>query len=149
MARNYRYVIEALSAKHARLQGCVARDCPNKTTFIADLQHVECVIRMYAPNWQPPEPINPRGPAIMGSYGAMIRGALDVLRTADRSLTTREIARAVTDRSAMTELCHVKAVAGSIHMGLRARVGKGVVRHNGKPIRWSLAALDSKLICDN
>jgi hypothetical protein len=138
MARNYRYVIEALSAKHARLQGCVARECASQARYMADLQHVARVIRMYAPNWQPPEPINPRGPAIMGSYGAMIRGALDVLRTADRPLTTREIARAVADRSAMTEISHVKSVSGSIHMGLKRRVGKGVVLVDGFPKRWSL-----------
>lgn len=138
MARNYRYVIEALSGKHARLQGCVARDCPNKNTFMADLQHVECVIRMYAPNWQPPEQINPRGPAIMGSYGVMIRGALDVLRTADRPLTTMEIARAVAGKSGLTEFSHVKAAAASIHMGLKRRVSKCVVIVDGFPTRWAI-----------
>jgi hypothetical protein len=138
MARNYRYVVEALSAKHARLQGCIARDCPDKATYMADLQHVEHVIRMYAPKWEPPDPINPRGPAILGSYGAMTRGALDVLRTADRPLTTMEIACAVADRSAVVDNRHIKAIGYSIHMGLRRRVGKGVVRVEGRPVRWTV-----------
>ena len=132
MARNYRYVIEALSAKHARLQGCVARDSPDKATYMADLQHVECVIRMYAPDWRPPEPINPRGPAILGSYGAVMRRTLDALRTADQPLSSREIAVMI------AEPTHIQAVAGSINLGLVRRVGKGVVRHGGKPLRWSL-----------
>ncbi|MEP7349300.1 MAG: hypothetical protein ABI668_05015 [Sphingorhabdus sp.] len=138
MARNYRYVVEALSAKHARLQGAVARDCPDKATYMADLQHVEHVIRMYAPDWQPSPPVNPRRPAILGSYGAMIRGALDVLRTADRPLTTFEIAREIVARHTKAQPSDVKAVAGSIHMGLRARVGKGVVMIEGFPARWAL-----------
>ena len=138
MARNYRYVIETLSVKHARLQGVVARNCPNNAGFMADMEAVERVIRIYFPDWQPLPPINPRGPAIMGSYGVMIRGALDVLRTADRPLTTMEIARAVAGKSGLTEFSHVKAAAASIHMGLKRRVSKGVVIVDGHPKRWAL-----------
>jgi hypothetical protein len=132
MARNYRYVIEALSAKHARLQGAVARDCPDKASYMADLHHVEHVIRMYAPDWQPLPPVTPRRPAIMGRYGIMIRSALDVLRKADHPLSSREIAALI------AEPAHVQAVAGSVHMGLARRVGRGVVRIDGYPKRWVL-----------
>ena len=138
MARNYRYVIEALSAKHARLQGLSARDCSNNKSFRADIEAVERVIRMYATDWTPSPPINPRGHSIMGSHGAMTRSALDVLRTADRPQTAMEIATVVADRAGFTDHSHVIAIANSVRVGLRSRVGRGVVLIDGYPKRWAI-----------
>ena len=143
MPRNYRYVIEALSAKHARLQGLSARDCSNNETFRADIEAVKRVIRMYAPDWQPLPPINPRGPSIMGRHGAMTRSALDVLRTADHPLTAMEVASAVADRAGFTEHSHVIAIANSVRVGLRSRVGRGVVLIVGYPRRWVIKGIEN------
>ncbi|MBK8373873.1 hypothetical protein [Sphingorhabdus sp.] len=136
MARNYRYVVEALSAKHARLQGLVARDSQRQP----DLEAVERVIRMYDASWTPPAPIRPRRPAIMDRFGALTTGALEVLREADRPLKTREIARMVLAKRGIHDAASIGAADTSIVAGLKARVGKGVMRHDGKPVRWTIKA---------
>lgn len=138
MARNYRYVVEALSAKHARLQGAVARACPEQAQRQIDLEAVERVIRMYDAAWTPPAPIRPRRPAIMDRFGALTTGALEVLREADRPLKTREIASMVLAKRDIHDIGSIRGASTSIAVGLKARIGKGVVRHDGKPLRWSL-----------
>ena len=133
MPRNYRYVIEALSAKHARLQGLSARDCHQ-----ADLEAVERVIRIYDAEWKPPSPIRPRRPAIIERFGALTTGALEVLREADHPLKTREIARMVLAKRDVHDNASIKGATTSILAGLKARTGKSVIRHESKPMRWSL-----------
>ncbi len=138
MSRNYRYVIEALSAKHARLQGLAARHCPKRKCHQADLEAVERVIRMYDAAWTPQAPNRPRRPAIMERFGALTTGALEVLREADRPLKTRDIARMVLAKRGVYDATSISGATTSIAVGLKSRIGKGVIRHEGKPFRWSL-----------
>jgi hypothetical protein len=75
-------LVKTLTVKHARLQGLALRDGPESHAL--DLYHVECVIRMFAPDWTPAKPVAPRAAFTFGKRGAMANGALAVLREAAR-----------------------------------------------------------------
>lgn len=130
-------LVKTLTSKHARLQGLAAREGPDRSKHILDLYHVECVIRLFAPDWMPAKPVAPRGPKKLGRYGAMTRGAVAVLREADRPLSAREIAVQVLAAEGKADPALIWAVMGCLTTTLAKR--DSIVKHEGFPLRWSLA----------
>lgn len=129
-------LVKTLTATHARLQGMALRNEADRPVHLLNLYHVECVIRMFAPDWTPAKPIAPRGPNRMGRYGGMTRGAMAVLREADRPLSAREIAVQVLAREGRDDAALIWPIMGCLVTTLAKR--KTVVRHEGFPLRWSL-----------
>jgi hypothetical protein len=129
-------LVKTLTVKHARLQGLALRDGPCKHAL--DLYHVECVIRMFAPDWTPAKPIAPRAAFTFGKRGSMVNGALAVLREAAQPLTARQIAVAMLAKAGRDEPDMIWPIMRRILPYLAKRIGKGVARHEGRPLRWSL-----------
>jgi hypothetical protein len=127
-------LVKTLTAKHARLQGLALRDGPDK--HMLDIYHVESVIRMFSPDWTPAKPITPRGPKKLGRYGTVTRAGIAVLREADRPLSAREIAVRVLEREGRDDQALIWPIMGCLVTTLAKR--KTVVRHEGRPLRWSL-----------
>jgi hypothetical protein len=63
-----------------------------------------------------------------------------VLREATHPMTAREIALAVWERTKipMPPKEEFYRITSTFNMALSRRIGKGVARHEGKPLRWSL-----------
>lgn len=129
-------LVKTLTSKHARLQGLALRNDADRPAHLLNLFHVECVIRMFAPDWTSAKPIAPRGPKKLGRYGAMTRGAITVLREADRPLSAREIAVQVLAKEGKADPALIWAVMGCLTTTLAKR--DSIVRHNGFPLRWSI-----------
>jgi hypothetical protein len=137
-------LVKTLTAKHARLQGLALRDGPEK--HMLDLYHVECVIRMFAPDWTPAKPIAPRSAFTFGKRGAMANGALAVLRAAQEPLTARQIAVALLAKAGRDEPDLIWPIMRRLLPYLGKRIGKGIVRSEGRPWRW---ALEGKIVVDS
>ena len=129
-------LVKTLTSKHARLQGLALRNEADRPIHLLNLYHVECVIRMFAPDWTPARPIAPRGPKKLGRYGAMTRGAIAVLREADRPLSARELAVQVLAKEGKDDPALIWAVMGCLVTTLAKR--DSIIRHEGFPLRWSI-----------
>jgi hypothetical protein len=77
----------------------------------------------------------------MFERGTLFRRALDVLRTADEPLTTREVVLAMLQASGLSEPTskQVRDLYGGVQSSLRNCNGKSVVRVGERvPERWSI-----------
>lgn len=136
------HVISALNAKYVRIKGQIISKERELEGLRIDLGHVEETIRLFKDDWRDADmpAVAPRKPSRWSRRGQGIRTALDVLNEASQPMTAWEIAIAVMDRLQQPEpTADTLARQASTFNGLlRRRIGKGVVRHDGKPWRWSL-----------
>lgn len=107
----------------------------------ADVAHVAAVLLLFNPD-EDVAAIAPIRPYVIRSgkspRGAVwMRGALDVLRTANAPLAASELAeRVIAARGLPYSRALHRGAASSIRTGLKAK--SGVVCHHGRPSRWSL-----------
>ena len=72
--------------------------------------------------------------------GTQFRYALDALREAEKPLTTSEIvsrmiaAKGIKDPSQ----ADIRMIFGSIGVALREHEGRTIIKHDGRPVRWSI-----------
>ena len=134
------YVINALRRKYGQLLGVQASGAIGHNQVADDLAHVGAVILMFDPQMdlaaiplvRPYKPHRER----------WSRTALRILRTAQRPLRARELARMVM-REHGVPLDDQKRLV-SITCGLQAVLGRladqGIVAATGKPRRWAISA---------
>lgn len=137
------HVVTALCEKYARMSGELRSLNRYVEKLRRDIAHVEATIRLFKRDWQRDHtvPIKPGKPSRWGGRGQGLRLATDVLREAGEPLTAREIAsRALAKRGIeLPDSRTLTAVADSLARSLERRLGQGVIRIEGKPLRWGLA----------
>lgn len=135
-------VLYALFDKYERTKGLLRHHEAQCADLSAALVHLEATIRMFRADWTDDEahPTAPYKPSRWLKRGQGIQTALAVLREATAPMTAREIALAVAERLGRPEPPEreIRAMASAFNQNLAKRIGKGVVRSEGKPWRWSL-----------
>jgi hypothetical protein len=133
------YVIAALRRKYGQLAGVLAHGDLGHNQVADDLAHVGAVILMFDPQMdlaaipliRPYKPHRER----------WSRTALRILRTSDKPLRARELARMVMVAHAVPLDDHKRLL--SISCGLQGVLGRleaeGLVVTSGKPRRWAIA----------
>ena len=94
------HVVAALKDKRAELSGSIADLEKRIGQRRADLLHVDAVLRLFAPEFEPATilPRTVRRPNSWFKPGELARLVLDVLRTAPAALSIREITAQVMER---------------------------------------------------
>jgi hypothetical protein len=136
------HVLTALRRKYAQLAGEL-RGCHARAADLEnDLAQVAATIRMFRAD-EDVDAIFPlrHRPEPHWSHGAVwARTALDVLRTATKPLTMREIALGVMEACSIPadDGRAIKAVQCALYEPLRNRVGDALTLHRDRPMRWSV-----------
>lgn len=137
-------MLEGLKRKRAEITGEIARLQARWEALTKDLEHVDGVLAMLAPDFVQ-ESVLPKiftPPASWSKRGEMSRGILNILRTAKEPLTTREIASAIIKQRGLepqdaTLNIMTRRVAGC----LRDKREQGVVRsleETGLWLQWEV-----------
>lgn len=132
----------ALERLHAELGGKILENKSQARKLAESMKHVEAVMRLLQP-----------GCRIQGisvrrrlhnpwfKRGTLLRHAIDVLRKAERPLTTSEIVSRMIAAKGVQKPSReaVRTVFGGVHIGLKMNLGKSVMKHDERsPVRWSL-----------
>jgi hypothetical protein len=131
------HVVAALKDKRAELSGSIADLEKRIGQHRADLLHVDAVLRLFAPEFEPTT-ILPRAVRRPNSWfkpGELARLVLEVLRTAPAALTVREITGQIMERRT-AELLR-KLVSNALNRqaaDLVERIQDGVL------VRWRVRA---------
>lgn len=136
--RPHLYVINALRLKYARLKGQLAL-APGSNQVVTDMAHVGAVLDMFDPALDL-DAIPMRRP-YKAQRERWSRTALRILRTSDKPLRARELARLVMTAHGVPLDDHKRLL--SISCGMQAVLGRlqaqGLVVTTGKPRRWAVA----------
>jgi hypothetical protein len=133
------HVLSALKRRYALTLGQSAAN-PASNALADDLAHLGAVILMFSPceDLGAIAPIRP----YKANRERWSRTALRILRTAERPLRTRELARMIMrargvdledERRLVSIACTLQAVLGRMAV-------QGLIRVTGKPRRWSVSA---------
>jgi hypothetical protein len=127
---------------HAELCGKVDANKKEGERLAESLAHVEAVLKLLDPTFSlRPIAIHRRKVNPWFKRGTQFRYALDVLREAEKPLTTSEIvsrmlaAKGVKDPSQ----ADIRMIFGSVGVSLREHIGRAVVQHDGRPVKWSIS----------
>ena len=136
-------VLYALKNKYRHIKGELAALDNQCEKLLADMMHLEQTILLFANDWSGDDLTGkkPYRPSRWASRGQGIRTALVILKEATAPMSARDIVIAVTRRLDMPlpvpKILYQQSA--SMNTQLSTRIGKGVLRHDGKPIRWSIA----------
>jgi hypothetical protein len=132
----------ALLRLHAELGGKIKDNKKEAKRLAKSMLHVEAVLKMLEPGYDVrPISVRRRKPNPWFKRGTVFRHALDVLRTAERPLTTKEITARMLSAKGITNAAPKAArdLAGAVQSSLRNHSGKGVTAvGEGMPARWSV-----------
>jgi hypothetical protein len=146
-----RPAINTLERLHAELGGKILENRQEAESLKEQMQHVEAVIKMLAPDYNLAKiTVKRRATNRWFKRGALYRKALDVLRTAVQPMTATELAWAVLAAGDIhtDDKKAVQILGQSIQASLRNHAGKGVQQVNeGIPARWTLAAQYAEIAC--
>jgi hypothetical protein len=136
------HVVTALTYKYARLKGELDRHEADVRGLKESLDHIEYVIRLYRKDWEPHfiGAVRPRKAGKWRYSVVGIRTAFEVLRRAERPLTTLEIAGrcVLLADEPMPDKHRLSAISNSINQGLQRHIGRYVEREDCRPAKWSL-----------
>lgn len=138
--------LSSLIKLHAYLGGQIWENRRRAEKLAGDMMHVEAVIKMLNPDF------DVRRIAVKRRYkgnpwfkrGTLFRRSLDVLRTATKPLTAREITEAVLAARGVTDATpkEIRDLTGGIQASLQNQKGKTVeIVGEGMPMRWKLRQL--------
>ena len=142
------HVLTALQDKYRRVKGQIATLDAQATHLRIDLDHIEHVIRLFQQDWRADNAaIVPRKPSRWQKRGQGIQTALAVLRDAAEPMAVREIVLAVCDRlgQPVPTKDELRLQVSTIGARIKQSEGKGVVRYDGKPFRWSIDRANADL----
>lgn len=136
----------ALIRKRVALAGEIEACDAALSQLRADLVHLDAAIRIMSPETDP-EAIRPKKPSRKGydwfGRGELARTVLDVLREAQGSLSSMEIAHAVLFAKSMEsgDVAALEQVESMVRARLRRREGGSVKRAGeGRGARWWVAS---------
>jgi hypothetical protein len=136
------HVLTALHNKYRHIKGELAALDNQCDKLRADMMHLEQTIMLFANDWSGDDATarRPNRPSRFAERGLGIKTALTILREASEPMTAREIVIEITRRLDMPisvpKILYQQSA--SMNTQLTARIGKGVVRYEGKPIRWGI-----------
>jgi hypothetical protein len=135
--------VHALLRLHTELGVKIRENRDQAKRLAADMKAVETVIRMLEPGFNTRHMGHRRRlkPNPWFKRGEYYRGALDVLRKAERPLTAREIANRMLAAKGITgaTLKQVRLLTAAIKTSLSKHMGGTVARvGEGMPMRWTL-----------
>ncbi len=138
----YKPALYALIRLHADIGGRQKTAQHEADKLSVDLMHVEAVLKLIQPGFDVRLIAHRRRYNTNQFFerGDCIRVALDVLRTADRPLTTREIAvRMLEGKGVYTPPAKLRRdTSQAIHRSLVSHDGTTVKSDGGKPVRWTV-----------
>lgn len=133
-----RHTLEKL---HAELGGKILDNQAEAKRLAEAMKHVEAVLKLLIPGYDVrPIAVRRRKSNPWFKKGTVLRAALDVLRTAERPLTTREItlrmvaAKDVTNPDAKA----VRELTSSVSSCLNNYRDRSVVSRGGHPEAWAI-----------
>lgn len=140
LAKQATYTLEKL---HAELAGKILDNKREARKLATAMKHVEAVLKLLVPGYDV-RPIAVRRRKLNPWFkrGTVLRRALDVLRTAERPLTTREITECMVKAKGISnpKPDAIRALTSSVSSCLQNYRGRGVAAHDQTtPARWSLA----------
>lgn len=141
------YVLTALHNKYRSIKGELAALDNQCEKLRADMMHLEQTIMLFANDWNGEElkGRKPRRPSRWSTRGEGLRTALSILREATAPLSSREIIIETVKRldmpMPMPKILYQQS--SSMNTQLTKRLGKDIVRHEGKPLRWSLETVQA------
>jgi len=137
-----------LERLHAELGGQIQENKAEGSRLAEAMRHVEAVLKILDPDYDVrPIAVRRRKPNPYFKRGTVFRAALDVLRQAERPLTTREITEAMLAIKGAHNAPEkaVRDLTGAVQSSLRSHIGSVVeVSGDGIPTRWMLKKRDSK-----
>ena len=141
----HKFALNALIRLHVETGAKLKENHKQAKRLAQDMKHVEAVIRMLAPGYDTRHMGHRRRfkPNPWFRKGEGYRGALDILRKAERPLTAPEIAKRMLAIKGVTDATpkQITMLAGAVRMSLRNHEGNAVVRvGEGMPMRWQLIA---------
>jgi hypothetical protein len=132
-----------LQHAYARRLGALAKLEREAARLRREMDTLEQAILLFDPEWSPADirPVQPKRASIWGGRGKGMRAVWEVLKEAEQPLTVREIATLALQRRGIPVPCpsEFDPVLATITGALNKRNGAGLVRHDDKPKRWSLA----------
>lgn len=136
-------VLSALVKLHAETGGKIFENKKQAAKLADDMRHLEAVIRMFSPDYDTRQIAARRRYKGNGHFkrGTLFRAALDVLRKAEKPMTTREILRAMmaAKGGAKPDPKMLRVMVPGVQSSLRNHAGKSVVLDNSKsPMRWAV-----------
>lgn len=139
---NEPHIAALLREKYADMLGVLKKIEAEAAVVEKHLASMEATIRLFDSTftgWQV-EPRIKRKPSRWKVRGGGFKLAVEVMREAGEPLTTREIALAMMKRAGMrsTDQRLVQQIAATVRGSLDKRAGKGLIRHEGPIIRWSI-----------
>jgi hypothetical protein len=137
MARQH--VVTALERKYVRLLGFQMRLRQRSLSLVADLEHIEAVIRLFDPAWDKAsvKPVAPKFPSRWRKKGEGVRAAFTVIKAAQRPLSATEIAREAFVVAGSND--ELRLVGTDLIYSLRNHLGGRLVGVGVRPVRWVLA----------
>jgi len=130
-----------LTQLHAELCGKVDTNKKEAERLAESLAHVEAVLKLLDPTYSlRPIAIHRRKLNPWFKRGTQYRYALDVLREAEKPLTTSEVVSRMLAAKGVTNASqdNIKMIFGSVRVSLQDRIGKSVTLHDGRPVKWSI-----------
>lgn len=133
-----RYTLEKL---HAELAGKILDNKAEAKRLADAMRHVEAVLKLLIPGYDVrPIAVRRRKGNPWFRRGTMLRAALDVLRAAERPLTTREVTlRMLAAKGAENATPkQVRDLIGGVASSLENYKGKAVVQVRRNPATWAI-----------
>ena len=136
--------VHALTRLHAELGGKIKDNRREAKRLAENMKHVEAVLKMLEPGFNVRKIAARRRykPASPYKRGEVFRTVLEVLRSADRPLTSREISEELLHKAGIADppLKQIRDMVGAVHTSLRNHQGKTIKRvGDGVPARWHIA----------
>lgn len=140
---HYTPAVFALKRLHAELGGQIKDNRREAKRLAEAMKHVEAVLKMIAPGFNVASIAARRRYKSASPYkrGEVFRAVLDVLRLAEKPLTSREISEALLRKVGIVEPTtkQIGDMYGAVHTSLRNHQGKTIERvGDGMPARWRL-----------
>lgn len=137
--------VHTLAQLHAELGGKLQANKNLGERLARDMQHVEAVIKMLQPTFNLVQITARRRYKVNPHFkrGECFRSALDVLRTAEVPLTSREIAMRMLHKRGVKNPSRdlIYETIGAVHASLQNHKTKAVTAHEDKtPMRWTIIA---------
>jgi hypothetical protein len=142
------HVVSALREKRAEISGELLRLEEEIVRRRAELLHLDATLSLFAPELEPnsikPKRRNGRKPSWF-CHGQRSRLVLSLLRTADRALTTREIATLLMTGNNLNPSdvpardAVQKTVLAVLNEGKRRGIIQRIASTFGEPVRWLIA----------
>lgn len=136
-----RFTLERL---HAELGGKIQDNKKEAERLAQAMKHVEAVLKMLDPSYSvAPIAVRRRKPNSWFKRGTIYRAALDVLRTAEKPLTAREVTwRMLVAKGIMKpDQQTARDLQGAVLASLRGKAGNAVeIVGEGQPAKWRISS---------